>query len=431
MNGKVIERMGALLVFSIFLVMSTYTIVFSAIPLVFNKTNSLSRIFTNFNDENVNYVDYEKLYPFEKNDKIIKRNNKGMLQKYKDFVYEKEDIVEKLTSKKLYRYEKFVELSYYYDKVIHFDLTSNSDSSVIKLENNYFSNIYSFRDTSEITEKVLDFSDFLTSNNVDFLYVQAPYKISDDYNLSPIYKNDTDKMMDNFLSSLDGKVNYLDLREYVKGDNLSNLQLFFETDHHWKPQTGLWATKIISDYLNDNFDLNLYIDNIEKNRFNYSDYNNSFLGSLGRKVSLSNAKPENFTLITPKYDTKLHTIVRELNIDRIGTYEDTLIDWSKLNTIDYYNISPYTAYAHGDKPLIEIHNELLSNNKKILFIKDSFGEVVSPFLALENEYLSIIDPRAFNGSLKSYIKSYNPDAVIVMYNGDMLRDSTYELWNFE
>lgn len=29
MNGKVIERMGALLVFSIFLVMSTYTIVFS------------------------------------------------------------------------------------------------------------------------------------------------------------------------------------------------------------------------------------------------------------------------------------------------------------------------------------------------------------------------------------------------------------------
>lgn len=42
MNGKVIERMGALLVFSIFLVMSTYTIVFSAIPLVFNKTKGIA-----------------------------------------------------------------------------------------------------------------------------------------------------------------------------------------------------------------------------------------------------------------------------------------------------------------------------------------------------------------------------------------------------
>lgn len=431
MNGKVIERMGALLVFSIFLVMSTYTIVFSAIPLVFNKTNSLSRIFTNFNDENVNYVDYEKLYPFEKNDKIIKRNNKGMLQKYKDFVYEKEDIVEKLTSKKLYRYEKFVELSYYYDKVIHFDLTSNSDSSVIKLGNNYFSNIYSYKDTKVITNKILDFSTYLSSKNIDFLYVQALYKISDDFNLSPIYNNSTDKMMDNFLNSLNDKVNYLDLREYIKKDNLNNLQMFFETDHHWLPQTGLWATDIISEYLNDNLSLNLSIDNLDKNKFNYKTYNKIFLGSLGRNVSLANAKPENFTLITPKFETKLHVNLKDLNLNKIGSYEETLVDWSKVDKVDYYNISPYAAYAYGDKALIEIENKMIHNNKKILFIKDSFGEVVSPFLALENEFLSIIDLRFFNGSLKTYINSYKPDVVIVMYNGDMLRSPDYELWNFE
>ena len=62
-------------------------------------------------------------------------------------------------------------------------------------------------------------------------------------------------------------------------------------------------------------------------------------------------------------------------------------------------------------------------------IRDSFGDVVIPFLALENEYTSVIDLRKFNGSIKTYIEEYNPDIVIIMYNGDMIIEEDAEFFN--
>lgn len=62
----------------------------------------------------------------------------------------------------------------------------------------------------------------------------------------------------------------------------------------------------------------------------------------------------------------------------------------------------------------------------------SFLEVVLLFLA----YLSIIDLGRFSGSLKTYIKDYNPDIVLIIYNGTMIganinQNEHTEIWNFE
>ncbi|MBQ9896612.1 MAG: hypothetical protein IJM40_04780, partial [Synergistaceae bacterium] len=63
---------------------------------------------------------------------------------------------------------------------------------------------------------------------------------------------------------------------------------------------------------------------------------------------------------------------------------------------------------------------LAENNLKILFLHDSFGDTVIPFLTLAVKQLDILDLRVFTGSVKSYIKQHTPDCVIVLYNSDMI-----------
>ncbi|MBR2786183.1 MAG: hypothetical protein IKD76_01585 [Clostridia bacterium] len=359
------------------------------------------------------------------------------MQKYKVLVAKIEGKVQDITSKNLLGYEKFVEASYVYDHTILYKLASNTDAKArVEIADGNYTTIVPKRDVKEFADAILNFNKFLTELDIDLLYVQAPYKISETQEISSIYKDYSNANMDDFLSLITGKVDYIDIRELIKKNNLNHLDLFYKTDHHWLPETGLWATQEVSKYINDNYEYGLQEENIDTDNFKTNVYERYFLGSHGRFVSLSNAEPENLNIILPKYDTKLSVKIPDKGIDKTDTFENTLIDWSKIEEGKYYNTSQYAAYAYGDRPLIEIHNELVCNGKKILVLKDSFAEVFTPFLALENEYVSVIDLRYFDGSLKTYIKNYNPDMVIVIYNGNSLKNSKDEddsagLWNFE
>ena len=428
-----IEEKGSLINFSILIIMLMLVLLVSVgLPILKMLKNVNLKGTTN--DSNVENVDYSKLYPFVEGN--VDEPYRGGYFTYNNIVNEIKKSVEDATSSGMFRYNKMVELSYIYNNLIKFNLYSNVGDSKIGIGGNYFSHIYSAKNIDTQVNSIIDFAKYLKENNTSLLYVQAPFKISDETDVSPVYKDFTSEKTDEFLSRIKNDIDYIDLRENIKEENLDNLSLFFQTDHHWLPKTGLWATNIISNYLNDKYSMDLNIENLDYDRYNYKTYEKIFLGSVGKAVSLAKAEPEDLVLITPKFETKLHVKMLDLGIDKVGTYEETLIDWSILKNKSYYKISHYLAYMYGDRGLTEIHNELIDNGKKILLVKDSFADVVSPFIALENEYLSIIDLRYFNGSLKSYIKEYNPDIVIIMYNGSMIaaniNEADYgELWDFE
>ncbi len=427
-----IEEKGSLINFSILIIMLMLVLLVSVgLPILKMLKNVNLKGTTN--DSNVENVDYSKLYPFVEGN--VDEPYRGGYFTYNNIVNEIKKSVEDATSSGMFRYNKMVELSYIYNNLIKFNLYSNVGDSKIGIGGNYFSHIYSAKNIDTQVNSIIDFAKYLKENNTSLLYVQAPFKISNEVDVSPVYKDFTSEKTDEFLSRIKNDIDYIDLRENIKEENLDNLSLFFQTDHHWLPKTGLWASKIISNYLNDNYSMNLSIENLNEDKYNYKTYEKIFLGSIGKAVSLARATPEDLVLITPKFDTKLHVKMFDLGTDKTGTYEETLIDWSILKSKSYYKTNHYFAYMYGDGGLTEIHNELINNGKKILLIKDSFADIVSPFIALENEYLSIIDLRYFNGSLKTYIKEYNPDIVIVMYNGNMIsgdinNDGFNQVWNF-
>ena len=70
-----------------------------------------------------------------------------------------------------------------------------------------------------------------------------------------------------------------------------------------------------------------------------------------------------------------------------------------------------------------IKNHKPNNGAKVLIIKDSFANVVTPFLCLQTSELHICDMRGFermNGQeidLKQYINEIKPDYVLVLFGG--------------
>ena len=424
MKKNKIEVVGSFIIIGMLGIIMCLVIFFTIGPLLLrvlkindDKLNELFQL-----PEESTLINYAEIYPFETNENILV-NKENYVDKYLSIINEVKSSLQKKTSNYLIGYEKFAELSYNYNKILGYKLVSNNGgSSRIEISKGYYSRINTKKDVSNCAKNLIDFNEYLNSLGINFLYVQAPYKISENQKISKIYNDYTNDNVNNLLRLIESKVNYLDLRK-----SINKLDSFYKTDHHWLPETGLLATGKISKYINNNYDMNLNIRNVEPNNYNYKTYPEMYFGYDGRNVSLANAEPEDFTLITPKFDTKLNIKIFEKSINKTGSYKETLINWDKVKYDDFYNIVQYSAYMYGDRQLIEIKNEYIKNDKKILLIKDSFSEVVSPFLSLETEYLSIIDLRYFNGSLKSYINKFKPDMVITMYNGGMMGENDEEL----
>ena len=222
----------------------------------------------------------------------------------------------------------------------------------------------------------------------------------------------------------DAGVNVCDLRKLLHQDGMNHHEAFFKTDHHWKPETGLWVSRRILQILRDDYGWDMKPDILNPNNFEYVIYPEWFLGSQGKKFMLSRTKPDDFTMIYPKYDTNIRFELPALSLDNTGDFSITY-NMSQLASGDYYNTSSYGAYSHGGGAVVKITNFLAENDKKVLLIRDSYSDVVIPFIAMGVKYVEAVDLRHMTGSIRRYIEANKPDMVIVMYSVDVVGGSVW------
>jgi hypothetical protein len=236
------------------------------------------------------------------------------------------------------------------------------------------------------------------------------------------------KNADELLYALSLKqIPFIDLRQNIQEENLDHRSLFYRTDHHWKTEAGPWAAKIIAEYLNTHRGFAIDLSVFDPERYQYDVLNNWHLGILGKKVTLVQAKADDFTFIYPKFDTDFSLKIPDKNIDTRGNF-DIFIERAMLDTRNYYLLDAYGSYLYGNRPVISIRNNKLSDGRKVLLIKDSFANVVAPFLIMGMENLDMVDLRIFDGSIKTYIEKNRPDTVIVLYNQAVVKNE--DLFNF-
>jgi hypothetical protein len=361
--------------------------------------------------ENTLSINWARLYPFSAATDTITNKASALKQRISDI----EKKIELYTKDNLANRIMFAELAVQYEKKLGWNILNGG---VVDLGDGYLSETVK-KPTLPPVEGLYALHAFLQGLGIDLLYAQCPQKISPEDIISGIV-DFSDENADALLAALASKqIPHLDLRKNVRESNLDHHGLFYKTDHHWKAETGLWASAILMNRLNEQHGFAFDAGLANPEQYRYARYEDWFLGSLGKKVTLAQTPAEDFILMSPIFETDLSLTIPELSLDVRGSF-DILIDHAMLARKDYYVLSPYAAYLYGDRQVITIHNNLVHDGKKILLVKDSFAEVVSPFLSLGVEELHILDLRYFNGSIKSYVEWQQPDIVVVMYSPSII-----------
>lgn len=363
-------------------------------------------------------IDWETLYPHD-DDSQTKlenvQNKDNIVNLYKSKIDYLKQAITACATERLIGYRKIIEISKKYENGIGWNIISYAEYNGVRfLDEGYLAGVVAKNDVTDSANEMIDLSNFCEEQGTDFLYVVYPSKISkyEDTDISGVIDFSNQNADDYLLRLSTADVNYFDIRESIHEAGLSHRDLFYNTDHHWKAETGLWASELILKELHERFDMDTHSEVLDADNFNMKVYEDWFLGSQGKKVTLARVSPDNFTLIYPKDVTKFHYEIPNLGIDLMGDFSVTY-DMSQINELDYYNLNPYGAYNHGDQPLIKIENELIENNGKILIIHTSFSNCVIPFLAMDIKNVDALDLRYFTGSVQSYIKQTKPNVVIV------------------
>ena len=311
-----------------------------------------------------------------------------------------------------------------YNNVINTRVVKKDDETVVKMDNGYLSGEVKSIPNSSIKQYVKNIKELQNKTHTPIVYVMAPEK---GYNggIPSNAQNYIKSNCDRFINELKrNSLDYLDLRDAMNKQKISEKMAFFNTDHHWKPSTGLWATEEICKKLNMNYDFTYSKKLIDISNYNIKKYDNYFLGSYGKKVGTYFTKYglDDFELITPKFDTGLVVNNPVKKQKKSGKFEDTIINSKSLSYDDVYDSWVYSTYSYGDNALQIIDNKKSDKNAKtILVVRDSFAGVVTPYLSLECKQLHILDLReSVIGtdrikSVSDYANKIKPDYIIILY----------------
>lgn len=366
------------------------------------------------------YADWESLYPFHNDNANAGIDNikPQIFDVYSKRIQSIEGKIQTYVTDFLIGYNKIVELASKYEHVIQWDYAPYGEyNAVVTLPDGYLCTYAEKRDISSEAANAVSFAEYCSQNGIDFVYAQAPCKISEtqDKTISGVV-DFSNQNADALIERLRQEgIDVYDFRSQIDAEGLDHHSLFYRTDHHWLAETGLWASRHILEYLRQQYGYDVDTTLLDQERFTSTLYPSWFLGSQGKKVTLSVTAPDDFSLLYPTYDTEMHFSIPDAAVDLYGDFS-IIYDMYQVNEIDYYGKNPYNAYMYGNHALARFENNLATNDIRLLFIHDSFGDCVLPFVSLGVKYVDSLDIRNFTGSVQCFIEEDKPDAVIVLYN---------------
>lgn len=262
----------------------------------------------------------------------------------------------------------------------------------------------------EAAQNVIEFSKTMKSEGYPFLYVQTPQAGSISY-----YHGQTENFSSESLSTVERSHAFTSMLE-ESGINVINIardydnNISFDASGHWFPENALDCSCIIAQELNERYNF----------EFNLTDYEKTLY------YDLLDEYPEQVKLIEQNCGYKFGLPIPYKQYDFKWVHAET--DVLEGNFIDVMIAEPVEwneeggAY-HGmlnfsNSLMYDITNYSTETNpgKNILIIGDSFNWPVSMYLSVGIERITFVHNASFTGSMLSYVKSLDPDIVIMVYN---------------
>ena len=219
-----------------------------------------------------------------------------------------------------------------------------------RLDNGKLTYIIPELDMSGIAEKTIEFDAWMHEQGIPFVYINSLFFLDeDDKQLPPGVEDYGNENADRFLALLrDAGVDTVDLRELEKAEGIDHYSRFFNTDHHWIPEMGFWAfTEVVKELAAR--DPSFAVDPVicDFDNYDVEVVENCFLGSSGRRVGAWYAGKDDFSIITPRFDTALEVYYSRDYSTRRGSLAECMF-FPELFEEDPYKASLYDFYCGGD-----------------------------------------------------------------------------------
>ena len=179
--------------------------------------------------------------------------------------------------------------------------------------------------------------------------------------------------------------------------NHADEPIFLRTDHHWAPLGGYYAAAEFAKSAGVDFkDLDSY-ERKEVKRFVGTMYGYS------KDISIKEA-PEDFVYYVPK-DIEYTTTYLTYTTNK--DYKITKVSGPTTERFFYRfkdgGSGAYSTFMGSDQRVTHVSTSV-ENGRKVLIIKDSFGNTIPGYLFYSFEDIFVIDNRYFHLNLKKYIE---------------------------
>ena len=171
--------------------------------------------------------------------------------------------------------------------------------------------------------------------------------------------------------------------------------VFYRTDHHWTTLGAYYG------YIAAARALGLDPEPMDGVR----QVSDSFSGTLYSTSGIHWLKPDTMEIAVEEEGLKVTSY-------RTGKPEaGALYDWSKLEGKDKYSF-----FLGGNQPLCIVENPAAQEGGRLLIIRDSYADSLTPFLVQNFEQVHLLDLRYYKGSVAQYAQENGIDAVLISYS---------------
>lgn len=278
--------------------------------------------------------------------------------------------------------------------------------SIDEIRNSYENTIY----IQEAAQNVIELSKELNSEGYPFLYVQTPLGGSISY-----YRDKTNNFSLESLSTIERSLAFIDMLE-KSGINVINIardynnNISFDPSGHWFPENALYCSGVIAQELNKSYNF----------EFNLTDY------AKTSYYDLLNEYPEQEKLIEQSCGYKFGLPIPYKQYDFKWVHAEKDVLEGNFNDVMITEPCEWNVEGGAYHEMLNFSNSLMYDitnystetnlGKNILIIGDSFNWPVSMYLSTGIERITFVHNASFTGSMLSYVKSLDPDVVIMVYN---------------
>ena len=223
-------------------------------------------------------------------------------------------------------------------------------------------------------------------------------------------------------------IDTIDSREVLTASNTPLEEYLMYTDQHWSTKAALILARELLPELSEMTGTTLNETLLADDQLNTQTFEKLFLGKYGQRAGVNNIAPDDITIYWPKYETNIHRYTYYLGdeYDLTGSFYDSVIRWKYLEPDEgkSWNIKAYFDYGLTEN--YDLFENPDGADLTVLLLKDSYSAPIASFLSLAVKNVVSVDLRRSEQPLETWVEEYKPDAVIVAYSMQMLRDDDYE-----